>query len=59
MVTYKTGKWADVDDFLRQASRSMGKLKKEVFRFSCLAKVILADWNAGKIPYFTQPAKVS
>ncbi|CAL6408371.1 unnamed protein product [Bathycoccus prasinos] len=58
MVTYKTGKWADVDDFLRQASRSMGKLKKGgIPDLVASAKVILADWNAGKIPYFTQPPK--
>jgi len=58
MVTYKTGKWTDVDDFLRQASRSMGKLKKGgIPDLVASAKVILADWNAGKIPYFTQPPK--
>lgn len=58
MVTYKTGKWTDVDDFLRQASRAMGKLKKGgIPDMVASAKVILADWNAGKIPYFTNPPK--
>ena len=36
----------------------MGKLKKGgIPDLVASAKVILADWNAGKIPYFTQPPK--
>ena len=56
MLMYKTGKFADVDDFLRQVARIQGKLKKGgIPDMKQAARVVLTDWNNGRIPYFTTP----
>lgn len=56
MVMYKTGRFSDVDDFLRQVARLQGKLKKGgIPDLKAAARVVLTDWNNGRIPYFTSP----
>jgi len=56
MLMYKTGRFGDVDDFLRQVARVQGKLKKGgIPDLKAAARVVLTDWNNGRIPYFTSP----
>ena len=56
MLMYKVGKFEDVDDFLRQVGRLQGKLKKGgVPDMLAAARIVLNDWNGGKIPYYTNP----
>lgn len=56
MLMYKTSRFEDVDDFLRQVGRLQGKLKKGgVPDMIAAARVVLTDWNSGRIPYYTTP----
>ena len=58
MLMYKTGRFTDVDDFLRQVARVQGKLKKGgIPDMKAAARVVLTDWNNGRIPYYTSPPK--
>jgi len=46
------------DDFLKQLANKRGKIKKgNVPNIEETAKIILRDWNTGKIPFFTLPPK--
>ncbi|TKY53580.1 Guanine nucleotide-binding protein NSN1 [Spatholobus suberectus] len=46
----------DVDDFLRRVATVRGKLKKGgIVDIDAAARIILHDWNEGKIPYYTMP----
>lgn len=54
--TYNIGDWEDTDDFLLKVAEKYGKLLKggepDVITVS---KMILNDWQRGKIPYYTSP----
>ena len=55
--TYKIGKeWTDANDFLEKVAQKYGKLLKggepDV---NTVAKMILNDWQRGKIPFFVPP----
>ncbi|ESW17385.1 hypothetical protein PHAVU_007G235000 [Phaseolus vulgaris] len=46
----------DVDDFLRKVATVRGKLKKGgIVDVAAAARIILHDWNEGKIQYYTMP----
>ncbi|KAK7355368.1 hypothetical protein VNO80_14623 [Phaseolus coccineus] len=46
----------DVDDFLRKVATVRGKLKKGgIVDIAAAARIILHDWNEGKIQYYTMP----
>ncbi|CAM6129869.1 unnamed protein product [Calypogeia fissa] len=54
MSIYRIPKFDGVDDFLQQVAMVRGKLKKGgVPNTLTAARVVLHDWNDGKIPYFT------
>lgn len=54
--TYKIEKWQDTDDFLEQMARRTGKLLKGAEPdIPTVAKMILNDWQRGKLPYFVKP----
>lgn len=56
MLFYGTSKFVDVHDFLRQIGRLQGKLKKGgVPDTIAAARIVLNDWNIGRIPYYTNP----
>ena len=56
MLAYKTSTFEDADDFLRQVAKQRGVLKKGgVPDMIAAARVVLTDWNGGKIPYYTDP----
>ncbi|QCD94290.1 nuclear GTP-binding protein [Vigna unguiculata] len=46
----------DVDDFLLKVAEAEGKLTKSgKFDVATTARIILRDWNEGKIQYYTMP----
>jgi len=55
---YNIKDFKDANDFLTQLAQATGKLKKgNKPNLEETAKMILRDWNSGKIPFFTLPPK--
>ncbi|KAG6536622.1 hypothetical protein ZIOFF_001680 [Zingiber officinale] len=55
---YKINDWTDEEDFLVQLSKSTGKLLKGgEADLMTVSKMILHDWQRGKIPFFVPPPK--
>lgn len=58
MQIYKIPKFADADEFLTSVGTSRGKLKKGgAVDVTATARIVLQDWNDGRIPYYTLPPK--
>ncbi|GIY94612.1 nucleolar GTP-binding protein 2 [Caerostris extrusa] len=56
MRTYKVADWKDPMDFLEQYAKRTGKLiKGGEADISTVAKMILNDFQRGKLPYFVKP----
>ena len=54
---YKLTSWTSPEDFLEQVARGAGKLGKGgEADLNTAAKMVLHDWQRGKIPFFTLPA---
>uniref|UniRef100_A0A0E0JJ00 CP-type G domain-containing protein n=1 Tax=Oryza punctata TaxID=4537 RepID=A0A0E0JJ00_ORYPU len=55
---YRVPTFSSVDDFLQKVATLRGKLKKGgIVDVEAAARIVLHDWNEGKIPYFTLPPK--
>ncbi|EEF45776.1 nuclear/nucleolar GTPase 2 [Ricinus communis] len=55
---YKIKEWDDDDDFLVQLCKSTGKLLKGGEPdYMTAAKMVLHDWQRGKIPFFVPPPR--
>ena len=53
---YKLSSWENAEDFLEQVARAAGKLGKGgEADLNTAAKMVLHDWQRGKIPFFTLP----
>ncbi|XP_069827793.1 nucleolar GTP-binding protein 2 [Dendropsophus ebraccatus] len=54
--TYKIGSWKDAEDFLEKLAYKTGKLLKggEPDR-QTVSKMVLNDWQRGRIPFFVKP----
>ncbi|KAJ4728512.1 guanine nucleotide-binding protein-like NSN1 [Melia azedarach] len=53
---YKLPNFDSVDDFLQKVASVRGKLKKGgIVDVEAAARIVLHDWNEGKIPYYTMP----
>ncbi|KXZ54741.1 hypothetical protein GPECTOR_4g810 [Gonium pectorale] len=53
---YKIKEWTDTEDFLAQLARLSGKLLKGGDAdLNTAARMVLYDWQRGKIPFFTLP----
>ncbi|XP_072989909.1 guanine nucleotide-binding protein-like NSN1 isoform X2 [Typha latifolia] len=53
---YKLPSFSSVDDFLLKVATVRGKLKKGgIVDIAAAARIVLHDWNEGKIPYYTLP----
>ena len=53
---YKLAAWADAADFLTQLARASGKLGRGGEPdLNTAAKMVLYDWQRGKIPFFELP----
>ncbi|CAA7410501.1 unnamed protein product [Spirodela intermedia] len=56
MSLYKLPKFSSVDDFLQKVAGLRGKLKKGgILDTEAAARIVLHDWNEGKIHYYTLP----
>ncbi|KAL5794830.1 hypothetical protein ACOSP7_003424 [Xanthoceras sorbifolium] len=56
VTLYKIPSFDSVDDFLQKVASVRGKLKKGgVVDVEAAARIVLHDWNEGKIPYYTMP----
>jgi len=54
---YKIQDWTDDNDFLLQLCRTTGKLLKGGEPdLTTAAKMVLHDWQRGKIPFFCTPS---
>jgi len=55
---YKIESWIDTEDFVKQCAKKYGKLVKGGEPdYKATAKIILLDWQRGKIPYYVEPPK--
>mgnify|MGYP002624979071 CR=1 FL=1 len=55
---YKVNSWTDTEDFVKQCAKKYGKLVKGGEPdYKATAKIIILDWQKGKIPYFVEPPK--
>ncbi|KAL6502953.1 Guanine nucleotide-binding protein-like nsn1 [Orobanche hederae] len=58
VTLYKVPSFDSVDDFLQKVATVRGKLKKGgIVDVASAARIVLHDWNEGKIPYYTMPPK--
>ncbi|KAI7726060.1 hypothetical protein M8C21_004731 [Ambrosia artemisiifolia] len=56
ITIYKLPSFDSVDDFLFKVATLRGKLKKGgIVDISAAARIVLHDWNEGKIPFYTMP----
>ncbi|KAL1211918.1 Guanine nucleotide-binding protein-like NSN1 [Cardamine amara subsp. amara] len=56
VTLYKIPSFESVDDFLYKVATVRGKLKKGgIVDIEAAARIVLHDWNEGKIPYYTMP----
>lgn len=54
--TYQVEEWSTPEDFMEQVARRTGKLLKGGEPdLNTVAKMVLNDWQRGKIPYFVPP----
>lgn len=55
---YKINTWKDAEDFVSQCAKNFGKLVKGGDPdLKAMAKILLTDWQRGKIPFFIPPPK--
>ncbi|XP_009124541.1 guanine nucleotide-binding protein-like NSN1 [Brassica rapa] len=58
VTLYKIPSFEGVDDFLYKVATVRGKLKKGgLVDIEAAARIVLRDWNEGKIPFYTMPPK--
>lgn len=56
VTLYKVPEFDSVDDFLQKVATVRGRLKKGgIVDVEAAARIVLHDWNEGKIPYYTMP----
>jgi nuclear GTP-binding protein len=56
MKQYQLTPFVDVRDFLLQLAKQRGRLKRGgIPDLEATARIVLMDWNAGRIPYYTVP----
>ncbi|KAJ7008768.1 guanine nucleotide-binding protein-like NSN1 [Populus alba x Populus x berolinensis] len=56
VMLYKIPSFDSVDDFLQKVATVRGRLKKGgIVDVDAAARIVLHDWNEGKIPYYTMP----
>lgn len=54
--TYKISDWTDTEDFLTKLAKRTGKLLKGGEPdINAVARIVLNDWQRGKLPYFVVP----
>jgi len=59
ITLYKIPLFADVTDFLRLVAERRGKvLRGSIPDYQAAAKMVVQDWNGGRIPYYCIPPEV-
>ncbi|XP_052345340.1 nucleolar GTP-binding protein 2-like [Oncorhynchus keta] len=54
--TYRIPTWSSPEDFLEKLAMRMGKLHKGGEPdLTCVSKMVLNDWQRGRIPFFVKP----
>jgi len=57
--TYLVSGWDDFEDFLEKIARRTGRLLKGAEPdLESVARIVLMDWQRGKIPFFVQPPRL-
>ena len=60
MMHYGVSSFSDTAEFLAKLAVQMGKLKKGgVPDRNLAARIVLNDWNSGKLKYFTHPPQIT
>lgn len=58
LKAYQVADFANVQEFLNQIAKRRGKLRKGgVVDLTAAGRIVLQDWNNGKVPYYTLPPK--
>lgn len=58
MVIYKVPSFTDTEEFLAHVASARGKLRQGgTVDIAAAAKIVIHDWNDGRIPYYTRPPK--
>ncbi|KAL2488142.1 Guanine nucleotide-binding protein-like NSN1 [Forsythia ovata] len=56
VTLYKVPSFDSIDDFLQKVATVRGRLKKGgIVDIDAAARIVLHDWNTGKIPYYALP----
>ncbi|KAL1826131.1 hypothetical protein ACET3Z_012909 [Daucus carota] len=56
VMLYRIPSFDSVDEFLQNVATARGKLKKGgIVDVDAAARIVLHDWNEGRIPYYTMP----
>lgn len=59
MLHFRVPEYTDVDSFLSSLAMRMGRLKKGgIPDVNRAARVVLQDWNSGRITYYTHPPEI-
>ncbi|RIA98011.1 guanine nucleotide-binding protein-like 3 [Glomus cerebriforme] len=59
MTRYNVPMFRDTNEFLLHLARQRGKLRRGgIPDIDSAAKIVLQDWNSGKIPYYTIPPAI-
>lgn len=59
MVLYQIPAFTTTQDFLLHVARARGKIgARDIPNLDAAARIVLKDWNTGKIPFYTEPPKV-
>lgn len=57
---YKVPDYETVNEFLVSLARKVGKLSRGgIPNTNAAARIVLQDWTGGKIPFYTEPPKIS
>lgn len=57
---YKVAEWDDASDLMEKIANRSGKLLKGGFAdTNTVAKMILNDWQRGRLPYYVKPPQIS
>uniref|UniRef100_A0A8C7FPI9 Nucleolar GTP-binding protein 2 n=1 Tax=Oncorhynchus kisutch TaxID=8019 RepID=A0A8C7FPI9_ONCKI len=58
--TYRIPTWSSPEDFLEKLAMRMGKLLKGGEPdLTCVSKMVLNDWQRGRIPFFVKPPEAT
>jgi nuclear GTP-binding protein len=56
MVIYKVPSFTETEEFLAHVASARGKLRQGgTVDIAAAAKIVIHDWNDGRIPYYTRP----